>query len=415
MSQSFVIITYGCKVNQYDSQLLRESLLNAGYKECNDLKEADLIIINGCVVTHRAERDARHAVHRAKREAKPGCRIILVGCAAKYGIGTDDIENIPSVSELLSDLGILPVKTISFFGNRKRPYLKVQEGCNFRCSYCVVPLVRGKSRSRPLEEIRKEALTLLSQGFREIVVTGTQVGQWGREFGMSLENLISELLSLPYFFRLRLSSISPLHVNKELLEFIVEDNPRLVPHFHMSLQSGSTRVLKVMRRPYTREQYIEKAEMLLEKTPLMALGTDIIVGFPGETDEDFQESLELVESLPFAYLHVFEFSPRRGTDAWNLPQLPSHVKRERVKIMMELRARKMEEFRRKFVGRTLEVLVESERNGYLIGTSENYLKVMFKGPRSLLGQLVRVKITEYKDGMLWGEAQSQSNAEMPKL
>ncbi len=415
MSKKFSIITYGCKVNQYDSQLLRHSFLLSGYEETRDLTEADIIVVNGCVVTHRAERDARHALHRALRKAREKADIYLLGCAAKYGLDVEGVNKAGSLDELLRLLNLEKADGIRDFGGRKRPYLKVQEGCSFRCAYCVVPLVRGPSRSRELQEIKKEAEELLKAGFREIVLTGTQIGDWGKEFGLRLENLIEELLSLPYRFRLRISSISPLHVTEKLLEFIRPELPNLVPHFHMSLQSGSPRILKLMRRPYTRELFLEKAEMLLERTPLMSLGTDVIAGYPAETEEDFLETVELLERIPFSYLHVFEFSPRRGTEAFSLKEIHPAERKRRVKILLEIRSCKMREYREKFVGKKLQVIAEKVKNGVLEGTSENYLRIRFEGPESLLGEIIDVTVTGIDENMLTGTVQSQSKAAILRL
>ncbi|HDM90231.1 MAG TPA: radical SAM protein, partial [candidate division WOR-3 bacterium] len=202
---------------------------------------------------------------------------------------------------------------------------------------------------------------------------------------------------------------------EKLLEFIRPELPNLVPHFHMSLQSGSPRILKLMRRPYTRELFLEKAEMLLERTPLMSLGTDVIAGYPAETEEDFLETVELLERIPFSYLHVFEFSPRRGTEAFSLKEIHPAERKRRVKILLEIRSRKMREYREKFVGKKLQVIAEKVKNGVLEGTSENYLRIRFEGPESLLGEIVDVTVTGIDENMLTGTVQSQSKAAILRL
>ena len=388
----FFIKTYGCKINQYDSAVLRGHLLSQGFEETENLEDADMIFLNSCVVTHRAERDARHFLNRIRRKKKAGAKVFFTGCGANFmpepedeGIFSGDFS---TLSKILGITRQFPVFT------RTRPFVKIQEGCDFKCTYCVVPRVRGTSRSRPLAEILDEIRFHLEHGAKEIVLTGTQIGHWGREWGLKLENLISEILMIDGEFRLRISSIAPVHVSDRLIELFRRNPHRLAPHVHISLQSGSEKVLKDMKRPYSIEKYVSIVQKIKDEIPGVAIGTDIIVGFPTETDEDFERTLRLVEDLPFAYLHVFEYSPRPGTEAFELGDIPSNVKKERVRRLLALVEEKRQSFKRENIGRKLLTLVESRKNGSFVGTTGNYLRVHIKGERIKEGEFKEVLIKE---------------------
>jgi len=393
------IQTFGCRTNYYDSEYLSSALLRKGYKIVENPEEADLVIVNSCSVTHKAERESRRAVRRYKDLGK---EVIYTGCAAKlrpYEVA--DFSG--SIEKVLEHFGFneqfLPLVSI----RRTRGVLKVQEGCDFECTYCSIRFSRGKSRSLPLDRILKDA-EALAESTKEIVLTGTQIGDWGKEWGKSLTDLISLLSERFPNVRFRLSSIEPTHVTDELIELFAE-RENLCPHFHISAQSGSNRVLRDMKRPYTREIYEEVLNKIYRKIPDVAVGTDIIVAFPTETEEDFEETLDLIRKYPFAYVHAFEYSPREGTEAYKLGELPPNVRKERVRRIQNLISQKKKEYRMKFLGRTLNVLVENVKKGLAIGISENYLRVTFETDMDLRGEIVKVLILEDRDsGALFGKS-----------
>jgi len=378
---TFKVVTVGCKLNQYYSQLLRESLLRAGFSES---EEPALFIINSCSVTHKAERDVRK---KARRYAKKG-RVIITGCA------TEELKaefEYLSYEELLKSLGAEPVRFVRGLRGRHRAYLRVQTGCDFRCSYCIVPLLRGPSRVRPREEIIAEAKAIEASGYREAVIVGAQIGD------ARLEELLPELLKATKRVRFRLSSLEPVFVSERLLQVVEEAGWRICKHFHVPLQSASDRVLRDMGRPYTFSFYEEKILMIKERFPDAGLSTDILAGYPTESDEDFLKTLEALGKLPFTRAHVFEFSPRPGTPAAQLKPLPARITKERVKRLIEVAKRKSAEFAKSLVGKKLLVLSEGRE-----GTAGNFARVEAEFPKE--GELFWVKIIGAKGSTLLGEA-----------
>ena len=254
--------------------------------------------------------------------------------------------------------------------------MKVQEGCNFRCSYCIVPKTRGKSRSRPQEEILKEIESLVNNGVLEIVITGIQTGEWGREWKKSLADLLEEIIARFPGLRIRLSSISPIHIDERIIELLEKE--KILPHLHLPIQSGSPRILRMMRRPYTLDKYLMLVETLFQKVPDIAVGTDVIVGFPGESDEDFQNTLETLEKIPYAYMHVFEFSRRPGTEAYHMEPVPAHIVRMRKDILLEIAREKKRIYIEKFLRRQVDGVVEKKTGSWYHVTTGNYLKLIVK-------------------------------------
>ncbi len=391
--EKFFIKTYGCKINQYDSAILRAHFTSLGLGETDKIEEADYIIINTCVVTHRAERDARHFLNRVKRRKKLNAKVYFTGCGANY-LPQPDVDFFGDFQSLSRVLGI--TKIFPEF-SRSRPFVKVQEGCDFKCTYCVVPQVRGGSRSRELHSIIEEIRFHVQNGAKEIVLTGTQIGDWGKEWGKNFSELIEKIVELEGEFRIRISSMAPIHVSDNLLKLFIKYPERLAPHFHISLQSGSEKVLKDMKRPYSIEKYVEIIWKIYDSIENVAIGTDIIVGFPTESDGDFEQTVKVVETLPFAYLHVFEYSPRPGTEAFNLGDIPSQIKRKRVHRLLGLVEEKRKNFKKSNIGRKLQVLVESRKNGYFCGTSENYLRVLIKSEKLQPGEFVKTRVTDIHD------------------
>ncbi len=402
------VITLGCRTNLFDSEFIKSNLKLRGIEETENLGEADYIIINSCAVTKKAERDSRKALNRALRERKPGAQVIFTGCVANIKrVGKADFEG--THEEVLKLFDIPPEEAIlRDYTSRTRATLKVQEGCNFQCSYCIIRKARGPSRSRPLPILMKELEILRNRGFREVMITGIQVGDWGREWGLDLPFLLEEMVKRYPDMMFRLSSILPAHVSDRLIELYERYPENLLPHMHISLQSASSRVLRDMKRPYTIEFYEKTVMKLLERVEDMSVGTDIIVGFPTETDEDFMETYRFVERFPFSYVHVFEYSPREGTPAAGMkPLFPDRVKKERVRSLVELSRAKTRAFYEKYIGKEIPVLVEQKRGDYWQGTSHNYIKVRFRSDADLRGRLVRFRgkelLVDGRSSILEGE------------
>ncbi|MCS7245248.1 MAG: MiaB/RimO family radical SAM methylthiotransferase [candidate division WOR-3 bacterium] len=396
-------ITFGCRTNFYDTELIKSNLEKVNVVETQNIKDADYIIINSCAVTQKAERDARHAINKVLREKKENTKVILTGCIPKIKkLNLADFE--ASVDEVLKLFNIEnPENSIIYdYKSRTRATVKVQEGCDFVCSYCAIRIARGKSRSKNIDLIMKEMDILKNRGFKEVMITGIQVGDWGKEWKLSLYYLLRKLVENYNDMRFRLSSILPLHVSDELIDLYLAFPKNLMPHFHISLQSASNKVLKDMRRPYTIEIYKRIIEKVL-KIENVNIGTDIIVGFPTETDKDFLETYKFCEDVPFGYLHVFEYSPREGTPAYDLKSVvPNRVVKERVRALVELSKRKKAEYMRKFLNKKLSVLFEEYKNGYWIGTSDNYLKVKTNHNLSLKNEIFDVKIVKTEENELVG-------------
>jgi len=407
--------TLGCRMNFFDTDFIRTQFLNRGYKETPFGEKADIYIINTCTVTKGADRDSRKYIYKAKR-LNPNAVVVATGCYAQ--VSPEELASLKEVDLVVGNTHKREIlKLVEEYLERKnpgkvfvgeifregevknfdltvsfehtRPFLKVQEGCNSFCSFCVIPYARGKVRSVPIPKVVEAVKRLAEQGYKEIVLTGTQLSQYGWDFhdGTNLLRLLEELTKIEGIEYFRLSSMSVAEIDKDLLEFITS-NPKIAPHFHLSLQSGSERILKLMKRSYTAEEYKEKVLQIVEKRPITAIGTDIIVGFPTESDKDFEESYRFVESLPFAYMHVFPYSDRPFTKASKLePKVPPKVIKERTKLMKELSERKKLQFREKMRGKTVRGLVLG--NGDLL--TENYITL--KAPEGVKeGQVVKVTL-----------------------
>jgi len=377
--------TLGCRLNQHDTASLRALALDAGFEETPDGR-ADVIVVNTCTVTARADQEARQLVRRLVREA-PGARVVVTGCYAQRA--PEEIRAIPGVSAvlgtaerddgdtfaraLLGDAGSLPVRfgrairvfrtSAPILVGRSRALLKVQDGCDSFCTYCIVPYVRGRSRSLPHDEALERARRLLEAGHHEIVLTGADLGSYGRDLparsgSHPLTRLVRAILALGEHHRVRLSSIEPHKVDPELGDAIGYE-PRLCRHLHLPLQSGSDPVLRAMRRGYERAEYRALVERLAARGTI-AVGADVIVGFPGEGPKEFEETRRFLEDLPLAYLHVFRYSPRPGTASVRLgPAARGEVSRERSEVLRALGAVKAEHFRRSLLGVILPVVAES--------------------------------------------------------
>lgn len=397
----FVVHNFGCRASQADGAAIETLLANGGFTPAEAPATADFVILNTCTVTHAADTEVRQMVRRVHRE-NPSARIIVTGCYAQRA--PEDIAEMPGVamvvgnshktqiSELLSapyhgqvHVGDIfeareflssPVEDAS--GDRSRPNLKIQDGCGNRCSFCIIPFVRGRSRSAPVAQVVNQVRTL-SERYPEVVLTGINLGRWGREaaFGMRLSELLRILLEETDVRRLRLSSVEPMDWSDDLLR-LVAGSDRIAKHVHIPLQSGSDAVLRRMHRRYRPRHYEGRVLLARQWMPDAAIGADVMVGFPGETEAEFEETRAFIESLPFTYLHIFPYSERPGTPAASHARpVPEPVRKERGRILKALGAGKNREFQRAFVGRTLNAV--TLENGRAV--TSNYLTVDLAHPR----------------------------------
>jgi len=418
---TFAVKTFGCKVNQYDSQLLTEGLSALGLhrmaektSEAGDGGHPGLVLVNTCAVTARAEAKARRFIRRLLRE-HPEATVLVTGCAARRDpdqwrgvtpVGQGRLLIVPhpsQVTQALADAGLLPVGVppspcfpshISSFTGHDRAFVKVQDGCQSFCSYCIVPLVRPGLWSKPADEVVEEVAQLSRVGYQEVVLVGVHLGLYGSEGdGRSqLVSLLRRLLAETEVGRLRLSSIEPQEVSDELIE-VVAGSPRLCPHFHLPLQSGDDSVLRAMNRRYTAREYLDTLRRIARHVPRPAFTTDLLVGFPGEGEEEFVRTLEVCRQSGFARTHVFRFSPRPGTRAATLPgRAPQHLVARREHELLALAEDLAQSYRRQFVGEEVEVLVESRSDrttGMLQGVTERYLRIRFPRPEEWCADEVR--------------------------
>ena len=427
------ITTLGCKINQYDSAVIQDRLA-ARHTFVPFAEPADCYIINTCTVTDRADWEARQLVRRAKR-LSPRARVLVTGCYAQvnpeevarvpgvdYVVGLNRLEDLVRLVDLPVDITRAMVRVsevkrergVPVLGTRALPghtraFLKIQEGCNYSCTYCIIPTARGLSRSVPPAAVMDQVRRLADAGHSEIVLTGIHLGGYGQD--LTPKNDLTGLLEMIAVSRLipriRLSSLDPREVPDRLLTLIAASD-RICPHLHVCAQAGDDGVLKRMRRNYDTGYYRELLIKVRERLPDAALGSDIIVGFPGETDAAFERSISFFGSLPLTYFHVFPYSSRRGTIAAALPdQLSVQLKKERGRRMRELGAKKKEEFSLRFCGRSLAVLVEGKldrASGRLRGFSRNYLPVLVSGAGQLVNREVEVEIEGFAGGWLLGNA-----------
>jgi len=413
--------TLGCRLNQVDTQQLQTLLEARGFRTVPVEEPADVVVVNTCTVTARAEFSDRQAIRRAAR-VSPGARLVVTGCWAQTSpeavarlaevdlvVGNADKHRLPELLDGLLTRRIevsdvrrartLDVAPLARVNGRSRAFLKVQDGCQHRCAFCIVPFARGTSRSLEPKVVLDQARLLVEAGHPEIVLTGVDLGHYGADLlpRTTLAALLRDLVELPGLRWVRLSSVLPAYFTPELTE-LVTASPRVAPHLHLPLQSGSDRVLRRMRRPYTARMYRDLVERLARAVPSLGLGTDLIVGFPGESEADFEATLELVAALPFSYLHVFPYSPRKGTEAARLGDtVDATTIARRGRALRDVARRKSLEFRLRLAGGVEDVLVLETRDratGRLVGLTGNYVEVRFDGPDALMGRLARVRVTQ---------------------
>ncbi len=409
---TFHVQNFGCRASQADGAAIESALVRGGMNPAANSSQAEFVVLNSCTVTSLADEDVRKSIHRVHRE-NPTARILVTGCYAQrapgelaalpgvyWVVGNSDKIRIPQivaesdtpyhgqihVGDIFAQRDFLSAPVEDAAGERTRPNLKIQDGCNNRCSFCIIPFVRGASRSAPADQVISQVRDLAAR-YREVVLSGINLGRWGRETGsnMRLADLVRCLLNETTIERLRLSSVEPMDWSDDLLGLVARSE-RIAKHVHAPLQSGSDGVLRRMFRKYRPRHYEDRIVKARAWMPDAAIGADVMTGFPGETDAEFEETRAFIERLPFTYLHVFTYSERPGTPAAAAKQVPMEVRRDRNRILRELAARKNLEFRQGMLGRTLSVVTLGD--GAL---SDNYLKVELATPRPP-NRLLDVKI-----------------------
>lgn len=389
--------TMGCKLNFSETSMISKDFTNRGFKKVEYKEFADIYVLNTCSVTDNADKEARKLIRQAKRK-NPNAQIAVIGCYAQLMpdqiakidgvnlvIGTENKFNVLTELDLLnlnSETKIIRNKienvnafTPSYSSNdRTRTYLKVQDGCDYTCSFCTIPLARGRSRSDTISNTIKIANQAIRSGAREIVLTGVNIGDYGKNNNESFIELIKRLDTLAVE-RIRISSIEPNLLTKEIIDFCAESK-KFMPHFHIPLQSGSNKILKLMRRRYTSSQYAESISLIRQLIPDASIGVDVIVGFPGESNEDFMETFNFIESLDISYLHVFTYSERKNTDAANFKKsVDKKTRAHRSLILRRLSEKKLSDFYDQFIGTQRVVLFDSKKNNQILGYTDNYIKV----------------------------------------
>lgn len=425
----FFIKTLGCKVNQYESQAIREILSGASFKECIAKDIADIYILNTCTVTDKADRESRYWI-RLFHRTNPKARIVVTGCYVEKDSG--DISFLPGVAHIVKNnekgsiaeiLNGTPAKSkrlllqashdwlsITDFKNHTKAFVKIQDGCDNCCSYCKVHFVRGILRSRPISSILEEVKILVGKGFKEIVLTGVCLGAWGKDpyskgiasdwpgkKDLGLVDVLRALDNVAGDFRIRMSSIEPRYVTDELIEYMSK-NRKICRHLHIPLQSGDDEMLKKMNRSYTQKEYKDLIDKVRAKVKDIAITTDVLIGFPGESDANFKNTVRFIKEMLPARTHIFSFSPRKDTPAYEMKDVIKNAILK--KRYYELEAACLSAsyiYRSRFLGETLDVLVETKRDrnsGYLTGYSDNYIKIFFQGSDSLMKKIVPVKIED---------------------
>jgi threonylcarbamoyladenosine tRNA methylthiotransferase MtaB len=408
MSPTLRTVTLGCKVNQYETEYVREGLLSIGYRDAVSGEPADLCLVNSCTVTAEADAKSRQVIRRLARD-NPGARLVVMGCYATRA--PEDVAALPGVAEVVTDkrelpdllgrLGVVEIPSgIAHFGGRSRAFVKVQDGCILHCSYCIIPHVRPHLVSRPLEHLLEEARRLLDNGYRELVLTGIHLGHYGVDWNrgrpksewLRLSHLVRRLAGLAGEFRIRLSSLEATEVTRELIDVLAQHADKVCPHLHVCLQSGSDAVLRRMQRRWSTRLLLDRLQLVREALDRPALTTDVIVGFPGESEADFEQTCRVVQEIGFSKIHIFPFSPRGGTPAADMPdQVAAPVKTARVRRLAELEQNLRERYFRSLIGRRLRVLVESPSErlaDHVVGTSCRYAPVELATADRTCGRLV---------------------------
>ncbi len=396
----FCIKNYGCKVNMYESEKIAFFLEKNGHERTEEWEDADLFIINGCVVTHKSERRNRRLVRKVMRE-RPDMKVIVAGCLAERGGFPQQaavVGNHDKIEKILSMLEADKAGLFHGFSERNRSFLKIQDGCNQFCSYCIIPHVRGRERDMPYDTVIQEAEAMSSHGFREIVLTGIHTGR-----SRNLIPIIKKLISMKGIERIRLSSIEVNEISGELIR-IMKNEEKFMDHLHIPLQSGSDTVLRSMNRPYTSGSFLDKIGFIREEVPQAGLTTDLIVGFPGEDDGDFQDSLDILRKACFHRIHIFTFSPRPGTAAWKMEERTGREACvDRAAQAEDLMHENFKEYAGMMKGRESAVLIEESNGGSSCGYSSEYIRTEVPGNYSP-GTIMPVRFGEViKNDIIAGE------------
>ena len=418
----------GCKANQFESSIIAENLEKNGIAQTKSLEDADYYILNSCTVTHKSDNEAMYILRSAKHK-KPAITTIITGCLAQiekeklleneyvdYVIGNNEKLSLYEIINCNRDTNCIVSdimkqntfnKVVLHDMTKTRASLKIQDGCDNRCSYCIIPFARGKSRSADINFILEQINNLAEHGFKEVVLTGIHIGLWGKDFGLNLLDLLKEIEQKTTIERYRLGSLNPHEITDELLEFLSKSK-KFCPHFHLSLQSACNKTLRSMNRFYTVENYLSQIDKINSMFDLPFLGSDIITGFAGETEEDFRTTLENLRISGLSQIHTFPYSIRKGTiGALASNQIDINTRQWRSDLIKALSMFKHIEFININIGKTHEILIEKhpdKRTGLLKGVTRNYLTVLIKTEdRNLLNTLQNIKITEYKNGKIYGE------------
>lgn len=412
----FQIYTLGCKVNTYESNVMRDALLNKGYFEVGLKEKADITIINTCTVTNTADSKSMKVIRQAIRRNENAI-IIVCGCLVQNK--KEEVSKIDGVDIVIGninkskivdyiekyieekkqevdvrnimDTNFEPMMLNNF--NKTRAFVKIQDGCNNFCSYCIIPYTRGNVRSKDKQSVLKEIQLLVDEGHKEVVLTGIHTGNYGAEFAdYKFADLLKDIVKIDKLERLRISSIEITEINDDVMEVIKENNI-LVDHMHIPLQSGSDAVLKRMNRKYDKEYFINKIKKLRKIRPNISITTDVIVGFPGETKEEFEETIETIKKIEFTKLHVFPYSKREGTKAAIMDgQVDENIKKKRVKILLQLSKELEYNYMEKFIGKKVIFIPEIAKEEYIIGHTGNFLNVKYRGNKNDLNKDIEVKI-----------------------
>lgn len=423
--KTFLLKSMGCKSNQFEGAIIEENLINAGFEKVSEIKDADLYILNSCSVTHKSDDEALYLLRHAKH-TNENIKTLITGCVAQierdklleydfvdFVLGNNEKLNIVEFLQKNEDCEVGDIMNMTDFHEavlidttKTRASLKIQDGCDNRCAYCIIPFARGKSRSAKSDFIIDQIKSFEKHGFKEVIFTGIHIGQWGKEWGKTILDLLKEVEANTNV-RYRLGSLYPNEITDELLDFLSKSK-QFCPHFHLSLQSACNRTLERMNRRYKVEDYLEQIEKINKLFELPFLGSDVIAGFVGETQEDFETTLKNLEKSGLTAIHTFPYSIRKGTQAEKMEgHLPDKVKEERASAIKKISAQKTKEFLEKNVGTVHNVLVEKHLDKHLNvlkGISENYITVLLNSDdRNLINTIQKVKITEIKDGKAFGE------------
>lgn len=413
--KTIAFLTLGCKLNFAETSTISRSFPEDKFERVPASSKADIYVINTCSVTDAADRKCRQAIRKFINRS-PDSFIAVTGCYAQ--LNPHEISSIPGVDLVLgtnekfyiagylgksvkrkdAEVHSCEIATNIFYpsfsmGDRTRSFLKVQDGCDYGCSYCTIPFARGRSRNQKISDLVEEAGKIAETGIKEIVLTGVNIGDFGKSTGETFTSLLKELTKVEGIERFRISSIEPNLLTDELIEF-TSANKKILPHFHVPLQSGNDRILGLMRRRYKRALFAEKVKLIRELSPFAGIGADVIVGFPSESETDFEATCDFLEEMPLSYLHVFNFSERPGTHAAGLPEkVPFTVREGRSKLLISLSQRKHLEFCRANIGRVSNILFEHTRdNGMITGFTENYIRVEHQWQGKLAGVVTRARL-----------------------